>query len=70
MSEQVITFNQDGQVVSQDAPYRGGTVTEGSWATVARDLVAIGWGTLNPGEYCKQLVIDDHGIKMVIGRRQ
>ena len=64
-----ITFDQNGKVLGTTKPYQGGTVTQGNWSQVARDLVAIGWGTLNPNEYCKQLVVDEDGIKMVIGQK-
>lgn len=69
MKEHVITFNQDQRVISTAMPYVGGLVTQGSWPQVARDLVESGWSTLKPGEYCRQLVITDEGIKLVIGHR-
>jgi hypothetical protein len=69
--KQVIELNEEGRVVNKNGRDEGGVCVQASWATVAESLVEAGWGRLNtrPDEYVKQLVIDDFGIKMVIGRR-
>lgn len=64
----IFNFDEAGRL-QESSDYRGGSVTFGTWPAVARSLVAAGWGTLNPGEYCQQLKIDEEGITMVIGRR-
>ena len=65
----IFNFEENGRLKNDGADYRGGSVTFGTWATVARDLAAIGWGTLNPDEYCQQLKVDQEGITMVIAQR-
>ena len=65
----VIDFNEEGRVINKNGRDEGGVCVQGSWASVAESLARDGWGRLNtrPDEYVKQLVVDDFGIKLVIG---
>lgn len=62
----VVDFDEQQNVTSTEGHYSGGAVVYAGWKQVVQSLVEAGWGRLRPGEYIKQLKIDDNGVTLVI----